>query len=190
MRAFIAITLTPDIKERLSRIQTNLKECGADIRWVLPENMHLTLRFLGEINEIMLNGIIRVTEETAHNHSKFEIGLSGIGTFPDIDHPKVIWVGVKDGDKKIEDLAYALEKGMEALEIIQEKKPFSCHITLGRTRSPKNMEKLMAAVNNLGEDLYKEGTSFTAERITVFKSRLTPGGAVYEALKEITLRDT
>ncbi len=190
MRVFIAIPLTQNIKNDLSRIQIDLKTCGAEIKWVPSENTHLTLKFLGEINEITLNKIIGAIEETMQNHEKFKIGLSDAGAFPDAIHPKVIWIGVKEGKNKVENIVYALEKKIESLGIPREKRPFSCHITLGRTKSSRNSRELMERLDNLRDNLYKENLSFTAEEITIFKSRLSPSGAFYEALKEITLKDT
>lgn len=189
MRAFIAITLTQDIKENLFHIQINLNKLGAEIKWVPLENIHLTLKFLGVINETTLKKVINAIEETAQNHAKFKIGLSGAGAFPDTIHPKVIWIGVNEGNNKIKDIACTLEKKIESLGIAREKRPFSCHITLGRTKSSRNIQELIEGLNNLSNNLYKENLSFTAEGITIFKSRLSPSGAAYEVLKEITLKD-
>ncbi|MBN2831455.1 MAG: RNA 2',3'-cyclic phosphodiesterase [Candidatus Omnitrophica bacterium] len=187
MRTFIAIALPKDIKERLTSIQDKLKKCGADIKWASPENIHLTLMFLGEVSRDKLNSVIKTTEEIMQDKFQFKIRLSTLGVFPNTKHPKVIWAGVEEGDREIRALNYSLKEKIEKLGMPKEENKFSSHITLGRTKSLTNKDALIDLLNSLKDEFCKERSEFIAGKITVFKSTLTPNGPVYEALKEISL---
>ncbi|PIP18810.1 MAG: RNA 2',3'-cyclic phosphodiesterase [Candidatus Omnitrophica bacterium CG08_land_8_20_14_0_20_41_16] len=190
MRTFIAIELPEDIKDRLGRLQDKLRKCGADVKWVEPENIHLTLKFLGERDDKKIAKISEIVAETAKNHLPFLAHITSVGAFPKIDYPRVIWVGVEQGDAETKKIAQELEEKIATVGIPKEDRPFSSHITIGRTRSPKNREKLVASLKNYVENLAGENLEFTVGKITLFKSTLAPSGPVYEALKEITLTTT
>jgi len=190
MRTFIAIELPLDIKEKLSWIQDKLSRCGADINWVSANNMHLTLKFLGEIDQGKLNAVIKATEEITQDKFQFGITLLNLGVFPSPNFPKVIWAGIEEGNSEIIIIAKALEEKLERLGIPKEGRPFSSHITLGRTRAPTNKDRLLKSLNILKDEFSKNGAGFIADKITIFKSTLTPGGPLYEALKEIALKAT
>ncbi len=189
MRTFIAIELPQEIKDFLSHLQQELKSCGADVKWVQPENIHLTLKFLGDVGDEELNKIIEIIEEVAKEKSKFQIRVSSLGAFPKIDSPRVIWIGVDEGDKETKEIAELLEEKIAKLGIPKEDRPFSSHITIGRTKSNLNLHKLAQELKNKSE-LGGGKIGFEAVKITLFKSTLTPKGPVYEALKETTLNNT
>lgn len=187
MRTFIAIELPDEIKESLARLQDRLKKSQADVKWVAPENIHLTLKFLGEISEAQLEKITGALEETCQNKKCFQISLSTIGAFPKINFPRVIWVGVEKGDQETKELAEELEERISRLGIPKEKHPFSSHITLGRVRSYLNKDKLINELKTAG---FMEGKEFAVKELTFFKSTLTPKGPVYEILKTASLKTT
>lgn len=187
MRTFIAIELPQEIKDFLSRLQTELKATQADVKWVAPENIHLTLKFLGEIDDKKLTQIIEIIDDTAKGKDKFRICISSLGAFPKIDFPRVIWVGIETGDKEIKEIAGGLEEKIAKTGIPKEDRPFSSHITIGRTRSTLNREKLVGYLKNKSE-LGGEKLEFYVTKVTLFKSTLTPKGPLYEALKEASLK--
>lgn len=188
MRTFIAIELPKEIKEALSRLQEQLKESGADVKWVEPENIHLTLKFLGERDEKKVKQISATLEETAVNHYTYSARISSLGSFPKIDSPRVIWVGIEKGDEETKKIAWELEEKIAKAGIPKEEREFSSHITIGRTRSPANKEKLVAALKNQSEKLITENLEFTVGKITLFESTLTPKGPVYTVLKVANLK--
>ena len=190
MRAFIAIELPEGIKNTLSRLQDKLKQCGADVKWVEPNNIHLTLKFLGEIEEAKLEKINQIIQETAKNKPKYSITLSGLGVFPDVNHPKIIWVGIEDKNSETKLIAEELEEKLQTLNIPKEERRFLGHITIGRVKSWMNKDKLTEKLSALRIEFAKEENCFIAEKITLFKSSLKPNGPVYEALKEVTLNTT
>ncbi len=187
MRTFIAIELPKEIKDFLSRLQEELKACGADVKWVAPENIHLTLKFLGEIDEKKLEKITGIIEETAQGKNKFQVCISSLGAFPKIDFPRVIWVGVDTGDKEVKDIAKDLEEKIAKIGIPKEDRPFSSHITIGRTKSSLTREGLVQDLKDKA-DLGGGKLNFSVTKITLFKSTLTPKGPIYEVLKATNLK--
>ncbi len=188
MRTFIAIPLPKETKDLLSKLQNQLKSCGADVKWVQPQNIHLTLKFLGEINEEELNKISLVLEEMDNKISVFTVSIDSIGAFPRINSPRVIWVGPGSGDNEIKILAKELEERLNEIGISREEKPFSSHITLGRMRSGLKIDKLINGLKELTLPQQAGGREFPVHKITLFKSTLTPKGPDYEILKEANLK--
>ena len=189
MRTFIAIELPQKIIGTLSALQNQLKNTQADVKWVAPENIHLTLKFLGEVDEKKIEKIIQALEETAKDNQPFSIRLCALGAFPKINFPRVIWVGIDAGDEETKNIAFVLEEKLQKLGIPKEKRPFSSHITIGRVRSGINREKLVKELDILQrKGLLQENLEFLATKITLFKSTLTPKGPIYEILKEASFQ--
>ncbi len=188
MRVFIAIKLTPEIETRLSGIQNKLKTSGAGVKWVEPQNIHLTLKFLGERDDKKIEAIKAVLNETAARWKEYDLEPSSIGAFPSISRPSVIWAGIAKGREETTRLAADIEEGIAKTGIPKEKRPFACHITLGRVKTPGNTQRLAEVLRSLGEDLPQGQVMLRVERITLFKSTLTAKGPVYEALHEAHLK--
>lgn len=185
MRTFIAIELTQEIQGYLADIQRELKKCRADVKWVQPENIHLTLKFLGERDEKKIEKIKEIVEETAKTKTCFTVRLSNIQTFPKVGSPRIIWVGIDQGDKETQDLAYELEEKIAKIGIPKENRPFSSHITIARIRSPLNRADLMQKLKTLPPCQDK---ALLVTKITFYKSTLTPKGPIYEVLLEANLK--
>ncbi|KPK96671.1 MAG: hypothetical protein AMJ95_12915 [Omnitrophica WOR_2 bacterium SM23_72] len=187
MRTFIAIELPEEVRESLARLQDRLKQSQADVKWVQPHNIHLTLKFLGEINEEQLAKITRVLDEVGLSKKSFQMSLSTVGAFPKMNFPRVIWVGVEKGESETKEIARALEEGVSIFGIPKEKRPFSSHITIGRVRSNLCKDKLINDLTKIGS---LEGKEFAVTKLTLFKSTLTPKGPAYEVLKTVSLKAT
>lgn len=190
MRTFIAIDLPQEVKDFLKTLQDKLKESKADVKWVSPQNIHLTLKFLGEIDEEKVPRIIQIMEDAVKDKAPFCVSLSTVGAFPKITSPRIIWAGITEGDGPVKEIVKTLEKKLEHLGIPSEKRAFSSHITIGRTRSGLNQD-LLAEKLNESQGLFKnKSLKWDITAITLFKSTLTPKGPIYEALKETNLRTT
>ncbi len=185
MRTFIAIEIPQEIKDTLGRLQAKLKIAGADVKWVKTKNIHLTLKFLGEIDEQTQDRISLSLERLCRNRQPFSITLSSCGAFPNNHSPRVIWVGIKQGDNEVKEIAQKIEELSSIIGIPKETREFSSHITIGRTRSGKNRRELAELLDKLAQKPL-EG-QFPAQKITLFKSTLTPHGPIYEPLKEFPL---
>ena len=186
MRAFIAIELSDEIKSALSRVQSHLKYSGADVKWVERENIHLTLKFLGEITEDKAQKIGAILDGIASSSRPFELTLQDIGAFPKIEFPRVIWAGLDKGAGESTEIAKRIDDELSKIGFDRETRPFAAHITIGRVRSPKNKEALKDKINTAG-DLWNKVEGQTVGSITLFQSTLTPNGSIYTKLHEAKL---
>ena len=199
MRAFIAIELDQNIKEKISAIQKKLKQTEADVKWVKPENIHLTLKFLGDIDEKKAEKIKNILKNLAGDRQTFDMAISELGAFPKLRFPRVIWIGIKEGADDALKITSILDDKLVSIGFAKEKRGFSAHITIGRVRSNKNRLRLIEAVNKFNETNQKEFTPLekdflteftqTVKNITLFKSTLTPQGPIYEALLIASLKN-
>ena len=188
MRTFIAIELPKEIKDALAQLQSQLKSTSDDVKWVEPQNIHLTIKFLGERDDKKIEKIMRILEETAKDNHPYEAKISSLGAFPKIETPRVIWVGIDKGDNETKQIAKKLEEEIAKAGIPKEERPFSSHITIGRTRSGLGLDKLVRSLKNLEVSLAEKKLNFLVTKITLYKSTLTPKGPVYEILKEVNLK--
>lgn len=190
MRTFIAIELPENIRMWLGNLQKELKSSQADVKWVEPKNIHLTLKFLGEIDEKKIEKIIKIMDEAVKEKPTFTMRINSIGAFPSLSLPRVIWVGLDKGENETKLIAGDLEEKIAKTGIPKEERPFSSHITLGRVRSNLNRENLIQSLNNAMGALEKEELEFLATKITLLKSTLGSGNPIYEAVKVISLKTT
>jgi RNA 2',3'-cyclic 3'-phosphodiesterase len=188
MRAFIAIDLPPEIKDYLGRIEERLKASGADVKWVSPANIHLTLKFLGEIDEQKKAALIGIIEDIAKDKTAFSLRLSSAGAFPDIKYPRVIWIGIDEGNAEVLKIAEELEEKIEKIGIPKETREFSSHITIGRVKSGLNRLKLAEGIAGIDQELGGKHLELPVGKITLFKSTLSSKGPAYEPLHETSLR--
>lgn len=188
MRAFIAVTLPKEIKKSLKHLQCQLQVSTAGIKWVEPENIHLTLKFLGEVEEKKIVKLKGILEEALKDKTEFLISLSSLGVFPDSGFPRIIWIGINRNNDKVKLIAEELENKTAQIGVIKGKKAFSAHITLGRIKLNLDRENLIGQLKKLEHDLPREELEFLVNKITLFKSTLTAQGPIYEAFKETSLK--
>jgi 2''-5'' RNA ligase len=185
MRAFIALELSSEIKKSLAQIQSHLKYSGADVKWVEKDNIHLTLKFLGEITEEKCANVVSILDEVGMGTKPFNISIKDIGAFPTMDHPRVIWAGLGDGAAESKILAKKIDEALSKAGFPEETRPFAPHLTIGRVRSPKNNEALKQklATNNLQLTTKLQYIS----SIVLFQSKLSQKGPTYTKLHEARL---
>lgn len=188
MRTFIAIELPEDIKEAIGRLQDKLKRSGADVKWVAPANIHLTLKFLGEIDEQTKNMVSEAVSLIGADTPDFSMRLGSIGAFPSLRSPRVLWIGLSQGNEQARAVFERIEAALEKCAIPKETRPFASHITIARVRGKNNIRGLIDILT--GQDKITEDIRevFQAGKITFFKSTLTPRGPVYEVLQAASLR--
>jgi 2'-5' RNA ligase len=185
MRTFIAIELPDEIKKQIGQVQAPLKKTKAFVSWVKPGNIHVTLKFLGEVPEEKIAEVFSATEKAVEGINRFTMNLKGMGTFPDFKRPRVIWVGAGSGQEELSSMAGRIEEEMEEIGFPKEKRRFSPHFTMGRVKSPKNIEKLMEMVRS--SDFQTE--EIAVSEVVVMRSQLHPAGAIYTPLKKIPLKE-
>lgn len=190
MRTFIAIELPETIRIRLSALQKKIQDSAAGLKWVNPQNIHLTLKFIGERDEKKVKEIREILKEVAGKNYSYAATISSLGIFPAKNSPRVIWAGIEEGDKETKEIAKELEEKISKIGIPKETRPFSSHITLARVKSALSRESLIQELDNLTADLTSQNLSFPVEKIFLFKSTLAPLGSIYEVLEEANLKTT
>jgi 2'-5' RNA ligase len=187
IRAFIAVELPSFLKEELGRIESILKAGNTTpVKWVDFESIHLTLKFLGDIESSRVGEIIEGIKNACVGISPFELKIKGLGVFPNPARTRIAWVGLVDATDELSLLQRNIESEMEKLEYERETRKFSPHLTLARVRdqaTPDERERFGNLVT---------ATAFSSERITVnsvslMKSHLTKQGALYTRLGSIRL---
>ena len=183
IRTFVALDIPQEIKMELDRLISDLRPLGPDIRWVRAANLHLTLRFLGDIPKGAVSGLAEEIGQNVAGFGAFHISLAGLGAFPNMKKARVIWVGGGQGQERLYQLAPLVEKACIDSGLGHADKPFSSHLTIGRIKFPKGHEKLVAAI----EPMHYESPLFTVDQVTIFKSDLLPAGPKYTRLETVRL---
>lgn len=184
IRSFVAIDIPESIRQQLDDLILKLRESRADVKWVKPKSIHLTLKFLGNVEEDRIPKIIDVMRKIVENVSPFTVSVEGTGVFPNERRPRVLWVGVQKGSETLIRLASNLDSRLTALGFEREKRSYSPHLTLGRVRSSKRIESVM----DLFHSAAFQESDFYCEDIHLMKSDLRPEGAVYTVLEKIKLQ--
>jgi 2'-5' RNA ligase len=187
IRAFIAISLPEAVLQAIAKAQETLKGSGLNIRWVRKEGMHLTLKFLGDIGGDDVERIHAAIERATKNFSPFALRGEGVGVFPDLRRPRVVWVGVTENVETLRALQRDLESQLNELGFPKEKRSFKGHLTVGRVKGRLDRTKLSEALEALTEFRTE---SFTAQSVVLFQSDLRPQGAVYSRLAEVPLESS
>ncbi|MGB2662281.1 MAG: RNA 2',3'-cyclic phosphodiesterase [Candidatus Omnitrophota bacterium] len=180
IRSFVALELSDEARAELARIEEVLKKADANVKWVKPGSIHLTLKFLGYVPEGRIASISKKLEKIASEASPFDIVLSEIGVFPTWRQARVLWIGVGEGAEEVKSLARQVEDAMAQEGFEKEKRSFKSHLTIGRVRSAKNKEELEKEALKIKVTPAPSHIS----KIVLFKSDLSPKGAVYTPLFE------
>ncbi len=179
VRLFVALELSDRQKTEIGDFQEMAKKYLQGVRWVKPENIHLTLKFLGETEEKKVEVIKEAIDYACTGFRLFSISYGGAGMFPNERKARVLWVGIKEGEESICSLAGKIEAEMVSLGYKKEKRSFHPHLTIGRLRNP--------LPENSIKKYLSEGTGFVTssiliDRVVLFESNLTRSGPIYKAL--------
>ncbi len=186
IRAFIAVEIDDQTRQKISELISTLKKSNADIKWITDSQMHLTLKFLGNIDKDKVQGISDSISNISDNFNSFKIAFSKIGAFPSLNHPAVIWLGIDKGAESLKTLNEKIETALEKLGFKRESREFKPHLTLGRVRSDKNMPGLTKL---LKETAFYLGNDIQINKLTFFQSDLNPKGAVYSIILQKYLQN-
>jgi RNA 2',3'-cyclic 3'-phosphodiesterase len=176
VRAFIAIELPDSVKSFLKQISAELKLCGGNVKWVRPESIHLTLKFLGSVSTNLLPRIQEAASPLFRDQKPTRLQVSGLGAFPGLRKPRVVWAGLEDPAGVLIPLAGRLETALEPLGFQKENRPFNPHLTLGRFKSNERSAELIETIR---QKMDIAGPSFVADHAVLFESILKPSGAEY-----------
>jgi 2'-5' RNA ligase len=178
-RTFISVELTKPIRDRIVALQDELAQTGTDVKWTEPANIHVTLLFLGEVQDEELPAICRLVRETVQDGGSFGLSVTSVGCFPNLRRPRIVWVGVGAGTQELIKLHDDLEEPLFHLGFRKEDRKYTPHITLGRVRSDLPTEKLTAALQRQAN---WHGGDMVVSELHVMGSELTRDGPVYTVL--------
>ena len=184
MRTFIALELSEGTREALSRVAEGLKPGLGRVTWVKPDRMHLTLKFLGEIDQESAGPICERLEEVCLTAAPFSLAVVGIGCFPNPRRPRVIWAGLEGDVEPARHLQREIDTALSPLGFEREQRPFSPHITLGRVRGAIKQGLLSEAIEAGSGRRFGEET---IDEVTFMRSRLEPGGPIYTPIARFRL---
>ncbi|UCF86915.1 MAG: RNA 2',3'-cyclic phosphodiesterase [Nitrospiraceae bacterium] len=183
MRSFISIELPEETRNALSRVQKEFEKCSPDIRWVKPGNIHLTLKFLGNIEDEIAENITVMMRKVCSKFPSFILTLQGAGMFPNVRSPRVLWIGL-NGNDVLAALQKEIEDGLEPLGFKSEKRKFTPHLTLGRFRSSIGKDCLRKVMERQATNRF--GT-IKVLSVALMRSDLHPSGARYTKISEAFL---
>ncbi len=186
IRSFFSFDIEDQvIVRRLAEVQGMLANTGANLKLVKPQNIHLTVRFLGNISPPMVDAIHEEMKQLSF--APFDVELRGLGAFPKLTYPRVVWAGIKKGARELVNVFEQLEPRLRGLGFKPDTKGFSPHLTIARVRTGRNKAQLIKIVRELQD--YDFGT-IKAECLRLKKSVLTPKGPIYTTLREVCGAET
>ena len=184
IRAFLAIELPASIKREIQLFQNKLQENGQGISWVKVSNLHITLKFLGDIDWNQQQAITTILPEVCRNLLPFSISVAKTGFFPNIKRPRVLWVGCSNSKNKLVQVFTAIDSSLADIGFEPEKRLFSPHLTIGRI---KQLESTALLVSQMQKNSDFSAGRFQVSEIKLIKSQLHPSGAIYTPLAEFQL---
>ena len=189
-RAFIAIELSPDVVRKVDEVSSSLRERMGElpIRWTPAENVHLTLKFLGDVSTTSVDNLAEIIQRVARSHACFEMSIGGLGIYPDARRPRVIWLGV-EAPQKLNAIQRSIEHEINRLGYEKSDREFSPHLTIGRVSRSADFQEL----KEIGSSLQNENVGFLGatrvDHINLFRSDLKPSGAEYSRVFSAPLQE-
>jgi 2'-5' RNA ligase len=181
IRSFVGVSISEGARRQIAELLSRFRrEPGADVRWVRPELMHLTLAFLGEVSVGFLESAKAGLSEVAGRRGAFAMRLKGLGAFPNPSRARVVWIGSDQGKSEVCALQADVVRALIGVGYQPERRPFSPHLTVGRLRIPDDVSRAVA--------MQFESESFSIDQLVLFRSVLGPGGPTYSRLVEFPLQ--
>jgi RNA 2',3'-cyclic 3'-phosphodiesterase len=180
-RGFIAVDI--DVFPKLWEFEKEIKETGANVKLVEPENVHITLKFLGDTNESQIDEIDEIIKDSVKEIDPFNIQLKGAGVFPNQNYIKVIWIGIKQGEP-IGVIASKIDEPLSKIGFKKEKRGFSPHLTIARVKSSKEKDEILHVIEKYRDVQFVD---IRVDSIKLKKSDLTPKGPIYTTLIDVKL---
>lgn len=180
IRVFIAIDISPT--PQIIQFSQSIVKTGADVKLVELENIHITMKFLGDTDEKYIDDIEHIIKKSVASTKPFTVTLKGTGVFPNQNYLKVIWIGIING-RELETIAEHIDVGCHSLGFKKENRGFSSHLTIGRVKTARQKQQLLEVIKNYADVTF---STTTVNSIKIKKSELTSKGPIYTTLREIT----
>ena len=185
IRLFIAFPIETAVRQHLSVVTDRFKPISTNVKWVDPKNMHLTARFLGDTDPGMVQSLVGAVQSTCQKFGPVKATVDRIGGFPNLRRPRVIWAGLSESAEALTDIVAKLQEELGQLGIGTDDKRFKAHLTLGRVKQPRGIERLAEEL-----DRFKfEPIDIVFDRLELIESTLTPQGPIYRTLGSGELAD-
>jgi len=184
MRLFIAVEIPDEIRHKIGKLISDLKKTEAGVKWVEEKNIHITVKFLGEVKDNDLERLKSLIKDALTDKKIFEASFEGLGTFPGGKTPRVIWIGTEKGKEELKKIAVSLEEILSKNGFRKEEREFTAHATIGRVKEKKNIGELKKAIEEKKSMKFGE---CVVGHITIIRSRLSPKGPIYEPVEKIEL---
>ena len=184
IRSFVAILLNDEVRAALAAEIARLRPIGPRVGWVAAPNLHLTLRFLGELPPDLLEQVKDALAEAVAGVAPFALHFHGLGAFPGMARPRVLWVGVAEGGPAAQALQARVEAALTRRGFAREERPFSPHLTLGRVREPRGLAELQQA---MARDARMDFGRLEVQSLSLMRSDLSPAGSRYTELASFPL---
>lgn len=184
MRCFIAVDISEDVRKSIGGVINRLMPLSSGVRWVAPGNMHLTLKFLGDVKDGSIPDIVKKLEAICDNFGPFAIEIKGTGVFPSVKYPNVIWVGAGES-QELKNIHAIIQESMSEAGFEREKRKFSPHFTVGRVKDRRNIDLLIKELCTFKATVFG---SIYIEEILLMRSELKPSGAEYSRIAVFKLK--
>src|SRR5262245_11247599 len=187
LRTFIAVEISPEVRSAALRLIERLRVAPVKVTWTKADNLHYTVKFLGDVPAEKTNDVCRAVQEAVALFAEFEVVAGGAGAFPSASHPRTLWLGVTEGAEPMELVFQAIERLVEPLGFPREHRRFTSHLTLGRVRegSPAGFKQLAELLKKHADF---DAGAMTVRGVTVFSSTLGREGPTYEVLSRAEFR--
>jgi RNA 2',3'-cyclic 3'-phosphodiesterase len=185
IRTFIAFDIPTEIREHISTFTEKLRKSHADVKWVNAKNIHITLKFLGDVAENLISEVANQVNDSIEAIKPFEIQIIGSGAFPNYKKPRIIWIGAQSPNNLLQSVASSLETNLAQLGFDKEDRPYAPHLTIGRVKSLSGIHDV---VNQLQENENYDFGKYLSNEIIVMRSDLKPSGPIYTPLQKINIK--
>jgi 2'-5' RNA ligase len=189
LRVFLAVELSSNLCQKVAELQQQLRGTLPKVNWVRPESIHLTLKFLGYVDHAMVEPLLTVIEPIRNSQAPITLEIQGMGVFPDIRRPRILWIGCTGDFPSLLHLVSRIEGALESLGFPREEKPYHPHLTLARIKHDNSKVGGVLTHSGLLEQPWNLG-ALRIDRITLFRSDLSPNEAEYTALWTVPLKET
>lgn len=182
IRSFLAFEISPNVKKSLARLISDFAKKERGVKWLSAENLHVTMKFFGNIDEsLLLSDVSKRIEDVVSNEAPITLDCAGLGVFPNWKYPRVVWAGFIGDSEPVIALHKELEKALEGFDIKKDERAFRLHLTIGRARDDlKSSSNLMHLINELGPINFG---AVKIDHLALYKSVLTSKGSIYTELK-------
>ena len=185
IRTFVAVELSPGLKDQVQRLIHHLQQAQGQVKWVETHNLHLTLKFLGQIDNQQIPLVCQAVKQAVAPYDPFELELKGLGAFPHLERPRVLWVGVGRGAEQLKKLQHDVEQKLAQLGYPKEARPYQPHLTIGRVkRAGPDMDQLAQAMK---QHVHFAPGAMWIDQAVVFASQLSRHGPSYTPLGRLDL---